>query len=69
MFGLGLPEIILILLVALLLFGAKRLPELGKSFGRTLTEFKKGVRDIGSAVEISAPEADKQPPAKEASKR
>lgn len=59
MFGLGMPELIVIVLVALLLFGAKKLPELGRSVGRTLTEFKKGIREIDSATET-----DKQPPSK-----
>ncbi|MBU9889123.1 MAG: twin-arginine translocase TatA/TatE family subunit [Candidatus Omnitrophica bacterium] len=42
MFGLGLPEILLILLVILLVFGASRLPEVGRSLGKALSEFKKG---------------------------
>jgi sec-independent protein translocase protein TatA len=40
------PEIILIFLVVLLLFGAKRLPELFKSFGKSIKEFKKATSDI-----------------------
>ena len=42
MFGLGVPEIIAILLVGLLIFGANKLPELGKSIGQTIGEFRKG---------------------------
>ena len=42
--GLGLPELLLIALVLLLLFGAKRLPELGKSLGSFTHEVKKGAR-------------------------
>ena len=38
----GLPELLLILFVVLLLFGARRLPELAKSLGKSLGEFKKG---------------------------
>jgi len=38
--------IILIILVALLLFGPSKLPELGRAFGRTLHEFKKGAKEI-----------------------
>lgn len=39
------PELILILAVLVLLFGAKKLPELGSSVGRTITNFKKGVSE------------------------
>jgi len=46
MFGLGLPEILLILVIALLIFGAARLPEIGRSLGKALSEFKKGAQDV-----------------------
>lgn len=39
------PELIVILVVALLLFGAKRLPEIGKSLGRAISSFKQGVKE------------------------
>lgn len=41
----GFREILLILLLALLLFGARRLPELAKSLGKSLQEFRKGFQD------------------------
>jgi sec-independent protein translocase protein TatA len=44
--GLGMWEILLIFLVALLLFGAKRLPEIGSSLGKGIREFKSSVREI-----------------------
>ena len=44
--GLGMWEIILIFLVVLLLFGAKRLPEIGSSLGKGIREFKSSVKDI-----------------------
>ncbi|WP_036697582.1 twin-arginine translocase TatA/TatE family subunit [Paenibacillus taiwanensis] len=46
MSGIGVPGIILLLILALLLFGPNKLPELGRAFGRTLREFKAGARDI-----------------------
>ncbi|GBF77258.1 twin-arginine translocase TatA/TatE family subunit [Paenibacillus sp. 598K] len=44
--GLGTSGIILLAIVALLLFGPNKLPELGRAFGRTLREFKNGAKDI-----------------------
>jgi sec-independent protein translocase protein TatA len=46
MAGIGTTGIILIVLVALLLFGPSKLPELGRAFGRTLREFKSGSREL-----------------------
>ena len=45
MFGLGMPEIIVILVVALLVFGPGKLPSLGKSLGEAIRGFKKGLED------------------------
>jgi sec-independent protein translocase protein TatA len=44
----GMPEILVILFVILLLFGAKRLPDLARSLGKSLREFKKGRDEIDS---------------------
>ncbi|GGG82225.1 twin-arginine translocase TatA/TatE family subunit [Paenibacillus radicis (ex Gao et al. 2016)] len=44
--GIGTTGVILLVLVALLLFGPNKLPELGRAFGRTLREFKAGAKDI-----------------------
>ncbi|MBM4339253.1 MAG: twin-arginine translocase TatA/TatE family subunit [Deltaproteobacteria bacterium] len=41
MFGLGLPEILIILVIILVLFGAKRLPEIGEGLGKTVKELRK----------------------------
>ena len=56
--GLGPGEIFLIVLVLLLIFGAKRLPELGGALGKGIREFKSSVRDAGQ--ELSKPDANRQ---------
>jgi sec-independent protein translocase protein TatA len=43
MFGLGAQELMLILLIALVLFGGAKIPELGRSLGQAIREFKRGV--------------------------
>jgi sec-independent protein translocase protein TatA len=45
MFGLGYQELLIILVIVLILFGANRLPELAKSLGSSVKEFKKGVNE------------------------
>ena len=57
--GLGMMEIILIFLVILLLFGAKRLPEIGSSLGKGIREFKGSIREIEG--ELKAPLEDPKP--------
>lgn len=57
MFGnLGAGEIILIVLVVLLLFGAKKIPELARGIGKGMSEFKKGLKDVEN--EIKSTDAD-----------
>lgn len=53
LFGLGAPEIIGIVLIFLLLFGAKRIPELMKSMGKGVKSFKEGMKEVEK--EINAP--------------
>lgn len=53
MFGLGPGEIIAILLVALVIFGPKKLPELGKSLGQGIREFRRGTSGLKEELESS----------------
>ena len=43
--GLGMPELLLILVICLLIFGAAKLPEIGRSLGKTIKEFKKAFKE------------------------
>jgi sec-independent protein translocase protein TatA len=58
MFGLGTPEIIGILVLLLLLFGAKRLPELARGLGQGIKEFRKSVKEISQDATDSESESD-----------
>jgi TatA/E family protein of Tat protein translocase len=52
MFGpIGMPELIIILVIALIIFGPRKLPELGKSLGRSLNEFKRASTDLQNTLE------------------
>ena len=46
----GMPELILILVVFVMLFGAQKLPELGAAIGKAIREFKKSVKDVEDDV-------------------
>ena len=50
MFGLGAQELLLILVIILVLFGAKRIPEIARGLGKSMTEFKKGVRSVDAEL-------------------
>jgi len=45
MFGLGMPELLVILVIVLVIFGANRLPQLGEGLGKAIKGFKKGISD------------------------
>jgi sec-independent protein translocase protein TatA len=65
--GIGIPEILILLLVALLVFGPKRLPEMGRSLGRGMREFKNSVSgrddrdDDDDRLELPAADEDDRP--------
>ena len=64
MFGsIGMPELIIILVIALIIFGPRKLPELGKSLGRSLNEFKRASTDLQNTLEqeITLEEQKEQP--------
>ncbi|MEJ2051257.1 MAG: twin-arginine translocase TatA/TatE family subunit [Calditrichota bacterium] len=67
MFGIGPPELIVIFLIILILFGAKRLPELAKSLGRSINEFKNASQNIKEELDIS--KDDNNMPKNEVGKR
>jgi TatA/E family protein of Tat protein translocase len=65
MFGLGLPEIIVIFVIALVVFGPKKLPDLGKSIGRAMAEFKKASDDFQESVRSEMKDVEKSVDVKE----
>src|SRR5438093_11883218 len=54
-FGISLPELLILLVVLLLVFGAKRLPEMGRSLGKGMREFKDGVSGVEETVQTTPP--------------
>ena len=51
-FGISMPELVLILLIILLFFGGKKIPELARSVGKGFSEFKKGIKEIERDVDV-----------------
>jgi len=61
MFGMGMPEILLIMAVALIVIGPKKLPELAKTLGRAFGEFRKATSDLKETftVDLETPSTEK----------
>jgi sec-independent protein translocase protein TatA len=60
MFGLGVPELIFILLLALLIFGPKKLPEIGRTLGKGMSEFRKASTELTRSINAEL-SLDEQP--------
>ncbi|HJU73738.1 MAG TPA: twin-arginine translocase TatA/TatE family subunit [Gemmatimonadaceae bacterium] len=61
--NIGFTEILLISVVVLLLFGAKRLPEIGASMGKSIKEFKRGISDMDKSIREGTSESRRLPEA------
>lgn len=61
--NIGFPELVVIFVVALLVFGPKRLPELGRSLGRGITEFRRATSGVRETLEREIENAEVQAPA------
>ncbi len=59
MFGLGIPELLVIFVIALIVFGPKKLPDLGRSIGRAMAEFKKASQEFQETVQAEMKEVEK----------
>ncbi len=60
--NLGIQEMLVILVIALLVFGPGKLPEIGKSLGKGIAEFKKASKELAKTWEESASEPKQEPP-------
>jgi sec-independent protein translocase protein TatA len=62
-FNLGFGELVIVLVIVLVLFGAKRIPEISASFGKGIREFKKNVNEVERSVTEPAPRTEPRLPA------
>ena len=60
-FGVGIQELLVIFLICLLVFGANKLPEIGRALGKTIREFKKSIKEDASSDEEDAKPEPQQP--------
>jgi sec-independent protein translocase protein TatA len=58
MFGLGMPELLVILVIVVIIFGANRLPQLGEGLGKAIKGFKKGISDTQDEISKDAGKKD-----------
>lgn len=58
MFGLGIPELIVIFVLALVVFGPKKLPDLGKALGKGIAEFKRASQEVKDTIETEVRSAE-----------
>ena len=61
MFGIGMPELLVILVVALIVLGPKRLPEIARSLGRGMAEFRRASNEFSRTISASLEEPPQQP--------
>ncbi len=59
MLGLGVPELVIILVIALIIFGPMKLPEIGGAVGKAIREFRKASKDIKTDLTIESPKEEK----------
>ena len=65
MFGIGTPELLVILFIILLVFGSKKLPELAQGLGKGIREFKKASNDIQDELDLNKPLTSSKPKVEE----